>query len=121
MIPHYKRGCIECGRIRRLEDVLSKEKDVYFVDKTRKTLMRVGYCPSCFAGGVFSKSVVKANLYESEKQFQIERGFSEEEADQRVVMFKEAEFADSITYSSFNANNWNTGQIIKYIEDTCAG
>ena len=98
---HHKRGCIDCGHFRRLNDMVEKLYDVYFVDKTRRTLMRVGFCKECFEAGSFDLKKVKDSLAESERACVKEKGMSDALADMECCCFDEAEFVGFKSFKDF--------------------
>jgi len=87
--PHHKRGCLNCGKFRRMEDMVSMDYDLMLKDETSNTIIRVGLCPLCYAGkSGLDLDDLKDKLAESEECFCKEKNGPESS----VEVFKKARF-----------------------------
>ncbi len=66
---HHEKGCLNCGKLRRLEDIFNMTYDIMLKDSVSGTLIRVGLCQACYEAGNHDLDDLKTKLAESEEVF----------------------------------------------------
>ena len=95
---HHKKGCLSCGKLRPVQDIMDMTYDVMLKDEVSNSIIRVGLCPGCFGNyASLDLDTLKEKLEESEVCFCQEKGRNESEAD----VFKNARFVGIMTRTAY--------------------
>lgn len=97
---HHELGCINCGKPKPKRIVISGECDVYYRDDNSNTLLRVGFCKSCFEQGLFSNyDHIKSQLIDSEADFIIKH---DKEPSKHFDKIKNCKLIGHMSYIEYN-------------------